>query len=136
VAGSATIIGQAVDRSLTSFPRWTMPTRIRIVADMTGGAPVARAADTTPGLTITNGAGAGVFDITFPAGLRMGDFNPQVLCAGGSVAATRFFPIVDVSTTNTNATTGKLRVTTASTGAAANPANGDVIDVAWSIDYG
>lgn len=136
MGGSATIIAQGVDRQITSFPRWNLPTRIRIVADMVGGAPVARAADTTPGLTITNAAGAGIFDITFPAGLRMGDINPQVLCAGGGAAATRSFGIVDVNTANTNATTGKLRVTTATNAGAANPANGDVVDIAWSVDYG
>lgn len=135
MAGAPTIIAQGVDRQITSFPRWALPTRIRLVADIVGGAAVVRAADTTPGVSCGAGAG-GVFDITFPAGLRMGDFNPEVLCGGPAAAATRFFGVVDVSTTNTNATTGKLRVTTASNGAAAIPANGDVIDVGWSVDYG
>jgi len=129
------IIAQGVNQQITSFPGWQLPTRVRLVADIVGGAAVVRAADTTPGVSCGNGAG-GVFDITFPAAKRMGDFNPRVLCAAAGVAATRFTGEVDVSTTNTNATTGKLRVITASSGAAAIPSNGDVLDVAWSIDYG
>ena len=45
---------------------------------------------------------------------------------------------MDASTTNTNATTGKLRVVTApeNTGTVANLNNGDILDVAFSVDYG
>jgi hypothetical protein len=135
MAGAPTIIAQGVDRQITSFPGWQLPTRIRLVADIVGGAAVVRAADTTPGVSCGNGAG-GVFDITFPAGKRMGDINARVLCAGHAAAATRFTAEVDVASANTNSTTGKLRVVTASNAAAAIPANGDVVDVAWSIDYG
>lgn len=132
---SSKIIAQGVPQSINSFPGFKLPTRIRAVVDITGGAAVIRAAETTPGVTVGAGAG-GVFDFLFPAGKQMGDVNPQVRSGGSAVAATRFFPVVDVSTTNTNATTGKMRVTTASTGAAAIPTNGDVLEVCWWMDYG
>lgn len=135
MAGGPTIIAQGAPQQVVSFPNWSLPTRVRMVADIVAGAAVVRAADTTPGVLCGNGAG-GVFDITFPPAQRMGDFNPQVMSTVPGTAVNRFFGVTDVSTTNTNATTGKLRVVTASTGAAAIPNDGAVVDVSWYIDYG
>jgi hypothetical protein len=135
MAGGPTIVAQGVPAQIVSFPNWSLPTRVRLVADIVAGAAVVRAADTTPGLLCSNGVG-GVFDITFPAAQRQGDFNPQVYSTVPGTAVNRFFGVVDVNTTNTNATTGKLRVVTASTGAAAIPNDGAVVDVSWYIDYG
>lgn len=140
MAGGPTIVAQGVPAQIVSFPGWSLPTRVRLVADIVAGAAVVRAADTTPGVSCGAGAG-GTFDITFPACKRMADINPQVFSTAPGVAATRWFAVADVSTTNTNpapaaSSTGKLRIVTASTGAAAIPTDGSVVDVSFYLDYG
>lgn len=136
MAGAPTIIAQGVPCQIVSYPGWSLPTRVRLVADITGGAAVVRAADSTPGVSCGAGAG-GVFDITFPQAQRMADVNPQVFSTVPGTNANRFLGVVDVSTTNTNPTTGKLRVVTAvPNAAAAIPDNGAVFDVSFWVDYG
>lgn len=134
MAGGPTIVAQGVPAQIVSYPAWSLPTRVRVVADIVAGLAVARAAETTPGLTIVNTGG--VFDVAFPPCKRAADYNPQILSVTPGTAVNRFFGVVDVSTTNTNPTTGKLRVVTASTGAAAVPDNGAVIDISFWADYG
>lgn len=129
------IIAQGVPNQIVSYPGWNLPTRVRVVADLAGGAATLRAADSSPGVAISNGAG-GVFDVTFPSCRRMADINPQVHSQTPGTAANRFFGVVDVSTTNTNPTTGKLRVVTASTAGAAIPNDTQVFDLSFWADFG
>lgn len=138
------IIAQANPQHLTAYPGWGLPTRLRVIADIAGGAGAAtvRAADTTPGVSVSH-AGSGVYDITFPAGkgggsVQPADINALAFAAAPSTAAQRSYLQPDASTTNTNVTTGKLRVVAAraTDGTAERLKDGDVLDVSFTVDYG
>lgn len=68
MGSAAKIVAQGVPQQVISFPGWKLPTRIKLRATVGGGAgaPTAVAADTTDGLTITQGT-AGIYTVLFPA---------------------------------------------------------------------
>ncbi len=137
MGSSAKIISQGVNQLITGFPNWRLPTRVRLVADIVAGAAVARASDTTDGLTVTVGT-SGVYDIGYPPGKRLSDVNPQAWANTPSTPALRNSVVVDSAIANTDPTVGKLRVVTGreSDGTIGNLNNGDVLDVSFSVDYG
>jgi hypothetical protein len=133
---SAKVIAQAVPAGLKSWPLFRLPCRMRMIADISGGAPVIRATS-TPGVAVAN-PGGGVYNITFDAGRDLSDINIQCYANTPGTNTLRSSAVPDASSTNTNATTGKLSVITApeSSGTPANLQNGDILEVNWTMDYG
>lgn len=132
------VIAQAVNTFLTSFPGFRLPTRMRLIADIGGGNGTATIRTTsTPGVAITGGT-SGVYDITFDAGRDMSDIDIQVRANAPSTAAQRSLAVVDASSTNTNGTTGKLRIVTgiSTNGTPTALFDGDILEINWTMDYG
>lgn len=145
---ASSILSQGNPSLLSAFPGWKAPTYLHVRATIgaTGAATVVAATDaagragTTPGLTITR-VSAGVYDIVHPP-CRSVAYGTLAAAAGGSSAGSpqTTDPRVvnyDKSTTNTNATTGKMRVIFAN-GTAVNTelANGSEINVSFWADLG
>jgi hypothetical protein len=145
---ASSILAQAVPNLLVAFPGWRAPTfmHLRATIGATGAATMVAATDaagragTTPGLTLTR-VSAGVYDIVHPPcrSVAYGTLGGTAgtVSAGSFVTADPRVIGYDKSTTNTNATTGKMRIVFAN-GTAINTelGNGQEVNVSFWADLG
>lgn len=141
------IVAQAPLMNLVGLASTDMrlPVTLHVRVQMTAGAPVlvfgrdattgeaGTTVDTTVVLT-----GAGLFDFVFNGcrGFALGTFNYAY--KPNASGTDKFDAVLDKSTTNTNGTTGKLRVVTNSVAAAAaaTPTNGSEFHFSIMADLG
>lgn len=148
MASAASILAAGNPSLLVAVPGAKAPTLLNVRATI-GGTGVATVVSTTsangipgttPGVSIAR-VSAGVYDITFPAcrAIWLGTLTGSAgsVSAGAFVAADARYIVYDKSTTNTNATTGKLRVAFA-TGASVTTelGNGQEVNVSFWADLG
>lgn len=122
-----------------------LPTTLHVRVQMTGGAPVlVFGRDTTTGEggttidTTVALAGAGLFDFTFNACRGFANGTLSYAYKPNASGTDKFDAVIDKSTTNTNGTTGKLRLVTNSvaSAAAATPPNGSEFSFSIVADLG
>jgi hypothetical protein len=145
---ASSILKDALANLLKAFPQSKQPVTLHLRASIGAvGAPTLISTKdasgripTTAGVTIAR-VSAAVYDISWPAcrGIALGSLNGSVgsAASGSFVAADPRYLAYDRSTTNTNATTGKLRVCFGN-GTAVNTelGNGQEINLAFDVDLG
>lgn len=145
---ASSIIAQSIPSLLVAFPGWKLPTLIHLRATIGAtGAPTVQTTTggngdpaSTPGVSIAR-VSAGVYDLTFPPCRQVawGSLGAiaKTVTAGAFVTADPRVPVLDKSTTNTNATTGKARICFAN-GTAINTelGNGQEVSLSFWADLG
>jgi hypothetical protein len=132
------ILAQSNPALLNAFPGWKQPTHCRLMADIGAtGAVVARAASTTPGVSIVRDD-VGQYTVSFPpcrdiAGIVVNLYSTAPETADGASYAT-----IDANTAETLATLGQFKFHTrrANDGNNEDPPSGDDMDITFWLDLG
>lgn len=138
MASAAAVIAQAVPHLQNAFPRWKAPIHMRAqFVVLAAGAQTMVAAETTPGLVVTETATDGEYTLTFPPCRRVAEFVGNVSPLTPTAAASHRH--VKFETANAaKAATGTItfRTLAANGGAIAAPADGGTVEISFWADLG
>lgn len=132
------ILAQSTPALLCAFPGWKQPTLCRLVADIgASGAPTARAASTTPGVTIVRDT-TGQYTVSFPACRDIAGISVNLHSTAPETADGASYATVDADTAETLATLGQFKFHTrrANDGNNEDPPSGDDMDITFWLDLG
>ena len=134
---ASSILSQARPNLLNAFPGWRQPVHLRAQFTTSGGVVTMVAAETTPGLVVTD-TGTGVYALAFPPCRRiaafLGNVSPATPAAGAN-----FRQVVFDTANAAKAATGTITFRTIENDtatAAADPEDGSTTEVTFWADLG